>query len=183
MIFNDFRKRSLKDCANITLATKDGSIIYEGEAWNAPTEYLRAELVEVSGVGAHDDLVVIVGDPRHPFGTETLKRAFRECKKAAGLDFARTNAAALGDCNSCCWAALDDKYGEESRGILLKHWRHGMNGRGEVEDQDSLYIAHRLTEEQGKTVLAVLGKYFNLDSDSYDDSKCFVLLGERAGVL
>lgn len=182
MTFCDFTRSSIRDCAKITIVNKSGSILFEGEAWNAPPEYLRAELVGVSGVGNNGDLIFTVGCPRYPFGTETLKRAFRECKKVAGLDFARTNAAALGDCNSCCWAAINEKHGEESRGIFLKHWQHGMNGSGEIEEQDCLFIAHRLTEEQAAKVLAVLGRYFVLESTEYDKDKCFVLLGQKVGV-
>lgn len=118
----------------------------------------------------------------YPFTRDRLKRAFAECKREAGLDFARTSAASLGDCASCVWYTLCERCGDECKGIFLKHWSRGMNGAGDLEDQDCLYIAHDLTEEQAAKVLAVLGRYFVLESTEYDTSKCFVLLGQKAGV-
>lgn len=96
---------------------------------------------------------------------ELLKKAFREAKKAAGLDFAITNPDGMGDCQSCVWSAIVDRYGDDSRGVWVKHWRRGMNGGAPVEDLHRIYVAHDLTDEQGRTVVAVLSQYFRVDWD------------------
>ena len=106
---------------------------------------------------------------------EILKAAFREAKKSAGLDFAVTNPDNLGDCNSCVWAAIVDKYGETSRGIWAKAWRHGMNGGREPQYLDRVFISHDLTEEQAAAVLAVFAKYYTIESGAYSREKCIVI--------
>lgn len=118
----------------------------------------------------------------YPFTRDRLKRAFAECKREAGLDFARTSVASLGDCASCVWYTLCEKHGDDCKGIFLKHWSRGMNGAGDLEEQDRLCIAHDLTEEQAAKVLAVLSRHFVMESATYDRDKCFVLLGQKAGV-
>jgi hypothetical protein len=106
---------------------------------------------------------------------EILKAAFREAKKAARLDFAVTNPDGLGDCNSCVWAAIVDKYGESSRGIWAKAWRHGMNGGRDIAYLDRVYISHDLTEEQAAAVLAVFAKYYTIESGAYSPDKCIII--------
>ena len=107
---------------------------------------------------------------------ELLKKVFREYKKAAGLDYAITRPDNLGDCMSCVNYALSEKYGEDSKGVWVKHWITGMNGYGEdVSALDSVYIAHDITEEQAKTFYEVLGKYYNITPAEYNPSKSFNL--------
>lgn len=106
---------------------------------------------------------------------ELLKKTFREWKKAAKADYAITYPDNLGDCNSCVGYALCEKYGEESKGIFLKHWTHGMNADKPVEKVKSVYIAHDLTEEQAETVYQVFGQYYNILPEKYDPYKCFQL--------
>ena len=96
---------------------------------------------------------------------ELLIHAFKEAKKAAALDFAITNPDGLGDCQSCVWAAIVNKYGEESRGVFVKHWRRGMNAGAPIEDLRAVYVAHDLSEEQGRTVAAVLSELFRVEWD------------------
>lgn len=114
---------------------------------------------------------------------ELLKKAFREYKKAAGLDYAITNPDNLGDCMSCVNYALSEKYGEESKGVWVKHWKRGMNGYGEdVSAVDYVYIAHDITEEQAQTLYSVLGQYYNITPAAYDPSKCFTLYEKHTAV-
>ncbi len=106
---------------------------------------------------------------------ELLKKAFREYKKAAGLDYAITRPDNLGDCMSCVNYALSKKYGEESKGIWAKHWNTGLNGSGDLSSAKSVWIAHDITEEQAETLYEVFGKYYNMTPSAYDPNRCFTL--------
>jgi len=99
---------------------------------------------------------------------ELVKQAFRECKKAAGLDYAYS--AGLSDCMSCTNYAISQKHGETSKGIWLKWYRTGMNA-SKWENHGTFCIAHDLTEEQTEKVIGVLNKYFMVEWDC-DNGKC-----------
>ena len=106
---------------------------------------------------------------------ELLKETFRAWKKAAKADYAITYPDNLGDCMSCVNYALCEKYGEESKGIFLKHWKHGMNGGDDVECLNYVYIAHDITEEQAKVFYDVFGEHYKVFPEKYDPHKCFEL--------
>ena len=97
---------------------------------------------------------------------ELVKKAIRECKKAAGLDFAYS--AGLSDCMSCTNAVLEQKHGGKAKGIWLKWFRSGMNA-SKWQNKTICYIVHTLTKEQGKKVVEALSQYFkvNWDGDKY----------------
>ena len=113
---------------------------------------------------------------------ELLKKTFREWKKAAKADYAITYPDSLGDCMSCVNWELAEKYGEESKGIFLKHWKYGMNGGDNVEKLTSVYIAHDLTEEQAETIYQVFGEHYNILPEKYDPTKCFELFEKETPV-
>lgn len=113
---------------------------------------------------------------------ELLKKTFREWKKAAKADYAITYPDSLGDCNSCVGASLCEKYGEESKGIFLKHWKYGMNGGDDVSKLHSVLLAHDLTEEQAETVYQVFGEHYNILPEKYDPYKCFELFEKETPV-
>lgn len=106
---------------------------------------------------------------------ELLKETFRAWKKAAKADYAITYPDSLGDCQSCVNYALAKKYGEESKGIFLKEWKHGMNGGSDVEYLKSVYIAHDITEEQAKVFYDVFGEHYKVFPKEYNLYKCFEL--------
>ena len=113
---------------------------------------------------------------------ELLKETFRAWKKAAKADSAITYTDALGDCQSCVNYALCEKYGEESKGIFLKAWKHGMNGGSDVEYLNSVYIAHDITEEQAKVFYDVFCEHYKVFPKKYDPCKCFELFENDAPV-
>ena len=96
-----------------------------------------------------------------------LRKIFNEIKKEANLDFCLTQGTC---CQTCTWAEIVDKYGEESRGIWLKWFRNGANA-SRWEDNDCHYIAHDLTEKQKDIVYNILRKYFRVEWD-FSDSAC-----------
>lgn len=106
---------------------------------------------------------------------ELLKETFRAWKKSAKADYAITYPDSLGDCMSCVNAALCDKYGEESKGIFLKEWKHGMNRGRDVEYLKSVYIAHDITTVQAKVFYDIFGEHYKVFPKEYDPSKCFEL--------
>ena len=106
---------------------------------------------------------------------ELLKKTFREWKKAANADYAITYPDSLGDCMSCVNYALCEKYGEESKGIFLKEWKHGMNRGDDVEYLTSVYIAHDITTEQAKAFYDVFCEHYKVFPEEYDPAKCFEL--------
>ena len=116
-----------------------------------------------------------------------LQQAFREYKKATatagvGIDYAITNPDRLGDCQSCVNCALSEKYGEESKGVWVKEWTHGMNAGTGVEELDSVYIAHDLTEEQAAIFYSVLGENYNIPPTEYNPWECFELFEKNQEV-
>lgn len=106
---------------------------------------------------------------------ELLKETFRAWKKAAKADYAITYPDSLGDCQSCVNYALVEKYGEESKGIFLKEWKHGMNRGDDVEYLKSVYIAHDITEEQAKVFYDVFGEHYKVFPEEYAPARCFEL--------
>lgn len=106
---------------------------------------------------------------------EILKETFRAWKKAAKANYAITYPDSLGDCMSCVNYALAEKYGEESKGIFLKEWRHGMNGGSDVEYLKSVYIAHDITPEQAKVFYDVFGEHYKVFPKEYAPARCFQL--------
>ena len=106
---------------------------------------------------------------------ELLKETFRAWKKEAKADYAITYPDSLGDCQSCVNYALAEKYGEESKGIFLKEWKHGMNRGDDVECLKSVYIAHDITEEQAKVFYDVFGEHYKVFPKEYNPARCFEL--------
>jgi len=98
----------------------------------------------------------------------TVIKAVRECKKAAGLDYAYS--AGLSDCMTCTNYAISQKYGENSKGIWVKWYRTGMNA-SKWERSGTHCIAHDLTESQAQKVVEVLTKYFKVDWNG-DNNRC-----------
>ena len=113
---------------------------------------------------------------------EILKATFRAWKKAAKADYAITYPDALGDCQSCVNYALSEKYGEESKGIFLKEWKHGINGGSDVEHLKSVYIAHDITEEQAQIFYDVFGEHYKVFPNEYSSRRCFELFEKDAPV-
>ncbi len=114
---------------------------------------------------------------------ELLKKTFREWKKAAKADYAITYPDNLGDCVSCVNWELAERYGEESKGIFLKHWNHGMNADSPLERVKSVYVAHDLTEEQAETIYQVFSQHYNILPEKYDPYKCFNLFEKDTPVF
>ena len=96
-----------------------------------------------------------------------LRKIFNEIKKEGKLDFALTCGTC---CQSCTWAEIEAKHGENAKGIWLKWFNSGAN-RSEWSDNGVYYIAHDLTEEQKKIVYSILGKYVKVDWD-FSDGSC-----------
>jgi len=99
---------------------------------------------------------------------EKVKQAIRECKKAAGLDYAYSSG--LGDCMSCTNYAIAQKHGEGSKGIWLKWYRTGMNA-SKWGRQATLCICHDLKAGQAEKVAEVLSKYFKVEWNG-DKNRC-----------
>ena len=106
---------------------------------------------------------------------EILKKVFAEVKKAAGLDFSITNPDRLGDCQSCVWCSIVEKYGMESRGIWVKHWNRGMNSGAGIDELSEVYIAHDLTDEQAEVVISILSRHYTVTSGVFDHSQCITI--------
>ena len=112
-----------------------------------------------------------------------LQKTFREWKKVSGADYAITNPDGLGDCTSCVNASLCDKYGEDSKGMFVKHWTRGMNADYPLDSKtrdgedriNHIYLAHDLDEGMAKTVYEVFGENYNVLPAEYDPYKCFCL--------
>ena len=96
-------------------------------------------------------------------------------EQVPGIDYAIFNTDDYGDCNTCVNDALIRKFGIDSKGLYLKHWTRDMNREKPLEYQDRAWIAHDLTDEQGKVVLAILKENFAVENDSYDPTKSFVI--------
>ena len=95
---------------------------------------------------------------------EKVKKVFEKIKEKAGLDFAVPQA--LGDCGSCTWAEIDNRYGKDAKGIWLKYFTFGMNK--EKWNKERNFISHNLTDEQKKIVKEELDKYFVVEWDMSD---------------
>lgn len=106
---------------------------------------------------------------------ETIKKAFREWKKVTGADYALTSVDRFGWCMSDVNCELSFKYGEESKGIWLKHWNHGVNSSAPLEECDSALIAHDIDEEQAEAIYEVFGRYFHVLPEQYSPHTCFSL--------
>ena len=98
---------------------------------------------------------------------ELIKKAVKECKKEAGLDFAYSSG--LGDCMSCTNSILADKFGENAKGLWVKWFRVGMNA-SKWGDYKTKYICHSLTKKQGDKVVEILSRYFTVEwsGESHD---------------
>lgn len=103
---------------------------------------------------------------------ENLKKAFREIKKELKLNFSITRPDDLGDCMSCVNYALCKKYGEDAKGIWLKHWEVGMNKSYPLERQESVFIAHDLTDEQGERVIEILKSFGYEVAEEFSHDRC-----------
>jgi hypothetical protein len=113
---------------------------------------------------------------------ELLKATMRKYKKASKVDYAITNPDGLGDCQSCVNYALSEKYGEESKGVWVKHFTRGMNASGSIENQESVYIAHDITEEQANVLVEVFSEAFKVFPKEYDPCKCFEIYDKNAEI-
>lgn len=107
---------------------------------------------------------------------KTVAKAFRECKKMAGLDFSYSRA--IEDCNTCTWAAIEEKHGEAAKGIFLKYFTFGMN-REEWDERAPYYIAHDLTAEQARKVVETLSEYFAVEWDG-SEAHCIKISDKAA---
>lgn len=104
---------------------------------------------------------------------QLVKKAFDEFKSVKGIDYSIIYTDEYGDCNTCVNAKLCDIYGEDSNGIYLKHWEEGMNEEEPIEELDTLFIAHDITEEQGKELYKIFSKYFVVEPKEYCSNKCY----------
>ena len=104
-----------------------------------------------------------------------LKRAFKEFKEKGNLDYAITNADNYGDCQSCVNYSLCVEFGEDSKGIWTKNWFKGMNSYyTNWKDTENVYIAHDLTEEQGKLFIGIMtNNGYDIEPKEYNSYKCF----------
>lgn len=106
-----------------------------------------------------------------------LKKVFREAKKAFGFDFAYTYVDRLGDCNSCVGYALADKFGEDCKGIYLRHWRTGMNRASRDLDDPmlkSVYVNHYVDPSVGPKLVEFFRQYYKVEED-FSPEKCIKL--------
>ena len=90
---------------------------------------------------------------------ELVKKAIKECKKEAGLDFAYSQATAC--CMGCTNSKIASQFGDDAHGIFVKWFRAGMNGSN-WSDYKTKHICHTLTKEQGEKVVEVLSRYFKV---------------------
>lgn len=105
-----------------------------------------------------------------------IRRVFGKIKDTIpGIDYAIVDTDEYGDCHSCVNAAISIRYGEDSKGIFLKHWAKGMNRSKPLKYQEKAYIAHDLTDEQGTLVLEMLKAEFDVENEKYDPDRCFVI--------
>lgn len=114
-----------------------------------------------------------------------LQKTFREYKKASGVRYSITNPTSLGDCSSCVGYALCKKYGEDSKGVWVKHWVSGMNGDYPLDFKKSdgtdmvncVYVAHDLGDEQVDAFYKVVGENYNIlpKREDFSPYKCFCL--------
>lgn len=104
-----------------------------------------------------------------------LQKTFREYKKAAGVDFSITAPDSYGDCQSCVWSTLVDKYGYDCHGVFVKAWKHGMNGGSFIEELDHVLVGHDITAEQAEAFYKVFGESYIVYPREYDENTCFYL--------
>ena len=105
-----------------------------------------------------------------------LNRVFKEIKTKASMDYAVPTPDKYGDCNSCVNSELAFEFGVDSTGIFAKHWTTGMNAGGPWQDLDDVYIAHDITEEQAKVMIAVFeANGYEIEPKEYDPSKAFLI--------
>ena len=105
-----------------------------------------------------------------------LNKVFEEIKAKSNMDYAITNTDDYGDCNTCVNCELADVFGEESKGIYVKHWTTGMNAGGPWKDLNDVYIGHDITEEQAKIMVEVLeANGYAVEPRVYDERKCFCI--------
>ena len=109
---------------------------------------------------------------------ELVKQAIRECKKAAGLDYAYS--AGLSDCMTCTNYAISQKHGVTAKGIWLKWYRVGMNS-SKWGERETYCIVHDLTDAQAETVTGVLRKYFKVEWDG-DEGKCIEISAKEGAM-
>ena len=104
-----------------------------------------------------------------------MEKAFEEFLNVEGINYAITDTDEYGDCTTCVNHALVKTFGEDSRGIFLRHWKEGMNAQPSISELSEVYIAHYITEEQGEELYKILSKYFIVTPEKYDSSKCYVI--------
>lgn len=104
-------------------------------------------------------------------------KAFKEAKELAKLDYAWTEGYC---CNTCTLNEISMFIGSHSKGIYLKWYRHGGNKRTWKSVQDEqLYIAHEVDEQQMNILLDVLKKYFKVEYDG-DTNHTIVIKNKEA---
>ena len=101
-----------------------------------------------------------------------LQKCFEDFKNVDGVDYSIFNTDEYGDCTSCVNHHLCMEYGEESKGIFLKHWTEGMNGC-DLKNIEKFYIAHDLNAELGGELYKIFSKHFDVLPKDYDESKCY----------
>lgn len=92
------------------------------------------------------------------------------------MDYAITNADEYGDCNTCVNSELLFEFGENSKGIYVKHWLKGMNAGGAWKYLDDVYIGHDITEEQANKMIEIFkANGYDIQPEVYDASKSFYI--------
>lgn len=104
-----------------------------------------------------------------------IQHALDKCKQKLGLDYAI--AEAMGDCQTCTWAEIYDRYGADAKGLWLKYFKWGANKSPFNKNEN--YIAHNLTQEQRDVVYDILSKYFKVDWDKSDDRAIVIYNKEK----
>lgn len=107
-----------------------------------------------------------------------IEKLFEELKELAGLDYAITETDWYGDCQTCVMSEISMEYGTNVTGIWLKHWEEGMNAGGSIEEQDTIYIAHNLTDEQAEKIMEYLNENLYQGFD-YEPTKCITIEVDR----
>lgn len=105
-----------------------------------------------------------------------VKKLFEVVKERAKLDFASVYADEYGDCCSCAWSEIGDRFGNEAKGIFAKKWRYGMNKDCSLTNSRGVWVSHDITEEQAKLLVVVCDEMgYNISPREYNESECFYI--------
>lgn len=105
-----------------------------------------------------------------------LTRTFNIIKASIPLDFAITNTDEYGDCDTCTWNAIIEKFGHESHGIYVSKWLHGINKSAPYKETKGVYIGHDLTLKQGQNLIILLkANGYNVEPGHYNPRTKFYI--------